>query len=400
MLTDARQTGENVFDMAFSWYRRVALPSLAVTFVFIVVVTARAQHIWTIAGDGDDGYNGDGIPATLAQLSGPGDVATDAAGDIYISDNVNNRVRKVSGGTITTFAGTGAIGYNGDGIPASLAHLSGPAGIAVDAQHNVLITDMGNYRIRKVLANGTIITIAGTGRAPNYNGDWIPATLASLNLPMSVSWDGAGDVIIADMGNERFRKVFALNGTICTIAGNGTEGYNGDGIPATLAQLQSPRGHAVDADGNVYIADVGNQRVRKVLPNGTITLFAGGNGSGWYNGDGIPASLATVACPNDVALGSHGSILIADTCNDRVRRVLANGTITTIAGTDQEGYNGDGIPATLASLSGPCGVFEDALGRVFIADTDNNRIRMIDAPATTSSVAKRVDAQSQGAMRR
>ena len=283
-------------------------------------------------------------------------------------------------GTITTIAGTGVRGYNGDGIPATLAQIHASTYVVVDAGGNVLIADMNNHRIRKVLTNGTIITIAGTGHSPPYNGDWIPATLACLNSPMSVGFDGFDNVFIGDTSNERIRKVFASNGTICTIAGNGVEGYNGDGIPATSARLYSPRGTAVDREGNVYIADPLNQRVRKVLLNGTITTFAG-NGTSGFNGDGIPASSAMVGCPFDVALGSHGSILIADSCNGRVRRVLANGTITTIAGTGQRGYNGDGIPATSATLADPTCVFEDACGRVFIADSSNNRIRVVDAPA-------------------
>ena len=349
--------------------------------VALVLLVARAQNISTLAGNGADGYNGDGIPATLAQLNVPESVAVDAVGNLYIADHVNDRVRMVlANGTITTLAGTATGGFNGDGIPASLAQLSRPAYVTIDVGGNVLIADMDNYRIRKVLPNGTITTIAGTGRAPNYNGDWIPATMASLFMPMSVHSDIAGNVLIGDTNNDRVRKVFAANGTICTIAGTGVRGYNGDGIPATLAELSAPGGTAMDVNGNVYIADTLNQRVRKVLANGTITTFAG-NGNSGYNGDGIPASSATIGCPFDVALGSHGSILIADTCNNRVRRVLANGTITTIAGTHEQGFNGDGIPATSACLSYPSSVMEDASGRVFITDSSNNRIRVIDAPS-------------------
>ena len=290
----------------------------------LVLLVARAQNISTLAGNGADGYNGDGIPATLAQLNVPESVAVDAVGNLYIADHVNDRVRMVlANGTITTLAGTATGGFNGDGIPASLAQLSRPAYVTIDVDGNVLIADMDNHRIR---------------------------------------------------------KVFAANGTICTIAGTGVRGYNGDGIPATLAELSAPGGTAMDVNGNVYIADTLNQRVRKVLANGTITTFAG-NGNSGYNGDGIPASSATIGCPFDVALGSHGSILIADTCNNRVRRVLANGTITTIAGTHEQGFNGDGIPATSACLSYPSSVMEDASGRVFITDSSNNRIRVIDAPS-------------------
>ena len=360
----------------------------SISSVALVVATCvLAQNISTIAGSGDDGYNGDDIPATLAHLSDPDGVAVDAAGNVYVADHVNDRVRRVlRNGTITTFVGTGVHGYNGDGIPASMALLRSPAYVTVDAGGDVFIADMNNYRIRKVLANGTITTIAGTGRAPNYNGDWIPATLASLYMPAAVGLDGAGNVLIGDMNNDRVRMVFASNGTICTVAGTGVRGYNGDGIPATLALLAAPSGTAVDREGNVYIADALNQRVRKVLSNGTITTFAG-NGKSGFNGDDIPASSASVGCPSDVALGNNGSILIADTCNNRVRRVLANGTITTIAGTHQQGYNGDGIPATSALLAYPMAVVEDASGRVFIADSSNNRIRVIAAPAAAATDA-------------
>ena len=373
--------------------------------------------IATFAGTAQYGYNGDSIAATSAELSVPTGVAVDSNGSVYIADSNNNRIREVSNGIITTFAGTGESGYNGDNIPAMSAILNTPRGVAIDAHGTVYIADTLNQRIREI-SNGTITTVAGYGPY-GYNGDNMPATSAQLASPNGVAADSQGNVYIADYGNRRVRQV--SNGTITTAVGNGTSGYNGDGVSPTSAQLDHPNGVAVDPQGNIYIADSSNGRVREIS-NGFITTVAGGGGVGYppvgspsglafdsqgnlyftdtgegyvdklsngvitvvagtgafgYSGDNGPATSASVALPNAIAVDSQGNIYIADTYNSRIRKV-SNGIITTIAGTDSYGYyNGDNIPATSATLYYPNGVAVDSQGNVYIADTLNYRIRKV-----------------------
>ncbi len=337
--------------------------------------------ITTAAGSGRE-YSGDGGPATGAQLYGPEGAAVDAAGDIYIADTVDNVVRRVAtDGTITTAAGGVNWGYSGDGGPATSAGIDLPAGVATDAAGNLYIADELDNVIRKV-ANGTITTVAGTGDY-DFSGDGGPATSAELNMPQGVAVDAAGNLYIADTYNYRVRKV-AVDGTITTVAGNGTAGFSGDGGPATGAQLNAPAGVAVDLAGNLFIADCGNNRVREVAPNGTITTVAG-NGTGGYAGDGGPAISAQLNSPSGVAADGAGSLYVADTCNHRIRKVAIDGTITTVAGTGTAGYSGDGGSATVAQLNYPYGVAVDAAGRIYIADTDNNVIRLL-VPQGTSSL--------------
>jgi sugar lactone lactonase YvrE len=283
----------------------------------------------------------------------------------------------LSNGTITTVAGTGTGGYNNDNILATNAELKNPNGVALDTNGNIYIADSGNNRIRKVFAvNSTIITIAGTGTGP-YNGDGILATNATLQDPRGVAVDTNGNIYIAETGNNRIRKVLS-NGTITTVAGTGTGGYNNDNILATSAELNKPYGVALDTIGDIYIADGNNNRIRKVLSNGTITTVAG-NGTGGYNNDNILATSAELNKPYGVALDTIGDIYIADTLNNRIRKVLSNGTITTVAGTGTGPYNNDNILATSANLLYPAGVALDTNGNIYIADTDNYRIRKIYA---------------------
>jgi hypothetical protein len=332
----------------------------------------------TIAGTGTDGYNGDSIPATSAQLNNPRGVAVDTAGNIYIADRDNARVRKVDAitGVITTIAGTGTSGYNGDNITATTARLRNPNGVAVDTAGNIYIVDSGNYRIRKVTgSSGVITTIAGDG---DYGGggDDGQATSAQLRIASGVAVDTAGNIYIADLDDDRIRKVDAITGVITTIAGTDTNGYAGDGGPATNAQLNYPNGVAVGATGNVYIADTGNSRIRKVTGSpGVITTFAGGG-----IGDGGPATNAPLNDPSGVAVDTAGNIYIADYGNSRIRKItVSSGVITTIAGTGTDGYAGDGGPATSAQLNRPSGVAVDTAGNIYIADYGNSRIRKVDA---------------------
>jgi uncharacterized protein (TIGR03437 family) len=344
----------------------------------------------TVAGNGVISRSGDGGAATSAQLNTPLGVAVDSAGNIYIADAFNNVVRRVaSNGIISIFAGTGTAGSSGDGGAATSAQLSGPQGVAVDATSNVYIADTGNNRVRKV-GGGTISTIAGSGTGGS-GGDGGAATAAQLNAPFGVALDTAGNVYIADFSNNRVRKV-AVNGTIATLAGSGVSGYGGDGGNATSARLNGPQGVAVDAAGNVYIADTANNRVRKVTTDGVISTLAG-NGVAGYDADGGQASATQVGNPTGVAADTFGNVYIADG-SSRVRKVFTSGIIATIAGNGQRGYSGDGGAAGSARLNGPSAVAVNAAGNVYVADTSNNAVRLLQVGGFGISLSAIVSAAS------
>lgn len=330
----------------------------------------------TIAGSSTAGYTGDGGPASAALLDQPGGMAIDATGNIYFADDQHHVVRKIDvSGIITTIAGTGTIGYSGDGGAATSAMLSLPKDVAVDAAGNVYIADYFNKRIRKVTPAGLISTVAGNGGS-GYGGDGVMATATTVFNPYGIAVDGAGNLYISDYGNQRIRKV-NTTGIISTIAGTGTIGSLGDGGPATNARINNPHGLTVDAAGNVYFADYANHRIRKINTSGIITLFAGGLGSG-YSGDGGPATAARVFNPTSVRLDALGNVFIADYVNGRIRKVDPSGIITSISGTiGGSGYSGDGGPATAARFAGAIGCSIDASGNVYISDEGNNRIRKV-----------------------
>jgi len=355
--------------------RAVAL-ALACLLISLAPCRLEAQDIATVAGNGTAGYNGDNIPATSAELNVPTGVALDSAGNVYIADYINNRIRKVNAsGVITTVAGNGTAGYNGDNIAATSAELNSPNGVALDSAGNLYIADQANQRIRMVnTGSGIITTVAGSGIA-GYNGDNIPATSAELSFPLVVVVDSADNLYIADSVNSRIRMVNA-GGTITTVAGNGTAGYNGDHIAATSAELNIPHGVALDSAGNLYIADFNNSRIRMVNASGIITTVAG-NGTAGYNGDNIAATSAELNTPTTAALDSADNLYIADNANQRIRKVNASGIITTVAGNGTAGYNGDNIPATSAELNYPVGVAVNGAGNLYIADTYNQRIRKV-----------------------
>ncbi|HLY62799.1 MAG TPA: PxKF domain-containing protein [Terriglobia bacterium] len=350
-----------------------------------------ASIITTVAGNGTADYRGDNGPATSAEIRDPIAVAVDSAGNVYIADTSNSRVRKVStSGTITTFAGggTGCAGQTdsvGDGCPATSANFALTYGVAVDSAGNVYIADTDNFRLRKVGTDGIITTVAGNGTY-GYSGDGGPATSAELDSPFGVAVDSAGNLYFADRNNQCIRKVDA-GGTITTVAGNGILGYSGDGGPATNAELAYPFAVAVDNAGNLYIADQFNARIRKVDASGTISTVAG-TGTGGYNGDNIAATSAELYYPVGVAVDSAGNLYIADASNQRTRKVDASGTITTVAGTGTGSYNGDNIPAISAELRCPYGVGLDSAGNLYIADTCNERIREVGITSNQSPVAR------------
>ncbi len=329
-----------------------------------------------VAGNGDGGYSGDGGPATAARLFGPYGVAVDATGNLYIADSGNHAIRKVAAdGTIATVAGNGTAGYAGDGWSAANALLDFPYSVAVDAAGNLYIADFSNNVIRKVGANGMIATVAGTGAA-GYSGDGGPATSARLSEPGGVAL-GAGSLYITDFRNSVIRKV--ANGGITTVAGNGIPGFSGDGGPATSAQLSWPSGEAVDSAGNLYIADTNNNAIRRVAADGSITTVAG-KGTPGYSGDGGQAAGAQVSHPWGVALDGNGNLFIADSGNFVIRKLAPNGVITTVAGNGTPGYSGDGGPATRAQLGQQIyGLAADAAGNLYIPDAGNSVIRKVDA---------------------
>jgi sugar lactone lactonase YvrE len=348
-------------------------------------VAAGTGVITTAAGTGLRGLRGDSGPATSAELAFPIGVAVDATGNLFIADSGNDQVRRVAGdsGIITTAAGHVLRGFAGDGGPATTARLGSPYAVALDARGNLYIADTFNYRVRKVDAvTGIVTTVAGTG-VPGFGGDGGPATSARLNRPVGVALDGAGNLFIADEGNHRVRKVAAETGLITTVAGTGTASFGGDGGPATSAPLFYPGGVAVDATGNLFIADRGNARVRRVFvavpPGPSITTVAG-VGTAGPAGDGGLARDAQLDLPRAVVPDSGGDLLIVDQGNQSIRRVAAGtGRITTVAGTGAFGFGGDGGPAAGAQLGAPLGIALDAAGNVFIADTYNHRIRRLAA---------------------
>ncbi len=341
-------------------------------------IPLQAQAIITVAGNGGPSqFCGDGGAATKACLTLPSDVAVDA-GSLFIADSSNARVRRVDEtGMITTVAGNGSRGFCGDGGPAIAACLGNPVGIAFDAAHNLFIAD--GTRIRRVDAAGTIITVAGNG-SQGYCGDTGPATSACLNVPQGIALDAAGNLFIADAFNHRVRKVDHA-GTITTVAGNGTSAYCGDGGPAANACLSAPYGVALNAAGELFIADAQNHRIRRIDATGSITTIAG-TGVGDYCGDGALASTACLYYPERLAFDADNNLFIGDYANSRVRKVDAIGTITTVAGSDVYGYCGDGGIATDACLASPRGVAVDA-SALFIADERNARIRKVDVALLT-----------------
>jgi sugar lactone lactonase YvrE len=307
-----------------------------------------ADVITTVAGTGEQGFAGDGGAPTGALLDSPAGVAVDGVGNIYIADTHNNRIRKVSGGIISTIAGTGVASFSGDGGAALSATLNHPTALAVDGAGNLYIADTDNHRIRKI--SGTnITTVAGDGEQ-SFAGDGGAATAAGLDSPNVVAVDGAGNIYIGDTHNERVRVVNS-SGVISTLAGNSSKSYSGDGGAATSASLARPRGLSVDAAGNVYVADSDNNRIRLIATTGKIATAAG-NGSQGFGGDGGPAISATLDTPRAPAVEVAGVFALSDTRNDLVRKVGLDGTIQTIAGVSQGTGGGQGTGGETLTLNG------------------------------------------------
>ena len=402
------------------------------------LVTSSPQHsvyhvafvntlVTLIAGNGSPGYSGDGSPAISAQLNYPGGIALDSSRNLYIADTSNSRIRKVTPqGVISTVAGTGEAGFSGDGGPATSARINYPRDIAVDSSGNLFIADSINYRIRKVTPEGVISTVSGTGTS-GFSGDGGPALSASIGYISAVAVDGVGNLWISDNSNYRIRKITST-GIISTVAGNGVFGLSGDGGPATSARLAAPRGIVLDGSGNLLIADTGNSRIRRVntegiistvfvttvygpaavaveggsgnllvadtgsnrifrvSPSGTIISQAAGSGTFGFSGDGGQATSALLRSPSGLVKDAAGNLLVADSSNNRIRKVSPAGVISTFAGTGMAGFGGDGGPATSAQLNSPGDVAVGPDGSVYITDC-SNRIRRVSPEGVITTFA-------------
>jgi uncharacterized protein (TIGR03437 family) len=347
-------------------------------------------NISTVAGNGYAWSIGDGLLASLAQLKSPAGLALDPAGSLYIADSGTARIRRVDErGWIATVAGNGQAGFGGDGHAATTAQLTLPGGVAVDAAGNLYIADTRNHRVRKVLPSGFILTVAGTGVAA-LGAENTYAPQAPLNEPRSVAVDSWGALYIADTGNHRVVRINSA-GMMATVAGNGSPGWAGDNGRASVAQLNAPAAIAFDARGNLYIADTFNHLVRKVSAAGIIMTVAG-TGAAGFSGDSGPAISATLNFPAGVAVDPAGVVYIADTWNHRIRMVDAAGVIRTIAGSDAPGYKGDGVPALAAQLNYPSGIVVDPAGVVLFSDSFNNRVRRVTPQGAVQPPAAVVDA--------
>jgi len=336
--------------------------------------------ITTIAGNGEGGFSGDGGLAISARIDNPYGITVDSKGNLYIADYSNHCIRKVdTAGIISTVAGNGVAGFDGDGGPATAAQLNWPYNVAIDNIGNLYIADSFNDRIRKVNIAGVISTIAGGEQG--FSGDGGPATDAQFDSPHGVAVDSNGNLYIADNRNSRIRKIDTA-GIISTIAGNGVKGFSGDGGPATAAQLYFPYDVAVDNSGNLFIADTTNNCIRKVDTAGIISTIAGNGDGDWgFSGDGGPATAAQLDSPCGIAIDSNGNLYIADTSNNRIRKVNTAGIIYTVVGSGDTGiwsggFGGDGGTATTALLNYPMDVAIDN-SNLYIADQDNNRIRRV-----------------------
>ena len=354
---------------------------LACSFLVVAAGCGSSKPGGTVAGPL-------GVSNPVARFSadgGPEGFVFDGAGNLYTSDCFAARVFVIDqSGTMKLVGGSGpggfSAGYEGDNAPASKAQLSCPDGVALDSEGNLFVSDHGNNRIRKISPKGVITTFAGAGATGvdqgAFAGDGGPASKARLSEPVGLVFDGKGNLYVADRDNHAIRKI-SPDGVISTVAGDGSPGFSGDGGPATKAKLDQPEAFAFDAQGNIYFSDSANNRVRRIDTHGVITTVAGTGESG-FAGDGGPATKARIADPYGVAVDKTGNLYVSDTDSNRIRRIDTNGVITTIAGTGKAGSAGDGGPAAKAQLNGPYGLVLDRQGNLYVADNGNQRVRKID----------------------
>ena len=334
--------------------------------------------IQTIAGTGEAGHSGDGGPAERALINDPFMCDFDQQGNMYFGQAKGHTLRRVDAatGVITTIAGTGAEGYSGDGGPASQATVNQIYSLCVDANGDIYIVDRLNAAIRKIEAStGIITTVAGTGD-PGYSGDGGPGNRAELVEPNDIFLDGKGGVLIADIQDQRVRRLDLGTGIITTFAGNGEKVRSGDGNPATQASFFGSRAVCMDSRGNTYVSEREGHGVRKIDANGIMSTFAG-TGEKGYSGDGGPAIASTWNGPKAIRCDHHDNIIVVDTENHAIRRIdSVTGVVTTVAG-GQLGSEGDGGNPTAAGLARPHGCAVDRDGNLYIADSNNNRVRVV-----------------------
>lgn len=340
--------------------------------------------IFTVAGTGTLGFIGDGVLATRAHLWFAAAVAVDVEGNIFVADSFNNRIRRVDArtGVIATVAGMGYQGFSGDGGLATEAKLNSPGGVAIDLQGNILIADTFNHRVRIVdHRTGIISTLVGSGIQGSSGDDGL-AVRAQLSEPTGISIDQTGNLLIADTANHRVQLVNSAAGVVSTLAGTGTPGFSGDGGMGTTAQLNGPTSVAFDREGGVLIADTFNNRVRRLdMRTGTIQTIAGVGTQG-FGGDGALAIEAELIEPSGVAVDGKGNILVADTFNNRIRRIdHLSGIVTTVVGAGTRGLSGNGTGALSAELNNPVGLTQDAFGNLVVADAGNHRVLRVIAEA-------------------
>jgi uncharacterized protein (TIGR03437 family) len=371
--------------------------SIAIAFVMAPLLCQAQGLITTVAGNGSVGFSGDGGPATSATLGLPNGVTVDNAGNVYIMDALNRRVRKVdTSGKISTFAGGGL--SLGDGGPAASAGLAlvgtvPHLGIVADKDGDIYLADYGDNRVRKVSRTGIITTVAGKGTLgqSGFSGDGGPAVNAELNSPSGLALDKSGNLYIVDTGNGRIRKV-DTSGIITTVAGRGNGFTLGDGGPATNAQLANPSDVAVDSAGNIYIADVGNHSVRKVDTSGTIRSILHGSFGTCPSGSVVAAG-ADIGDAVGLAIDSAGDLLIADRSADCLHKLDTAGKVTTVAGGGST-LNGEGIPATSAGLGAVVAAAADESGDIYLVDNSFSKVRKVAAPALTPVIAAALNGAS------
>ncbi|MDK2123351.1 NHL domain-containing protein [Parachitinimonas caeni] len=344
-----------------------------------------------IAGTGALGFAGDNGPARLARFNSPEGIAVDAAGNVYVSDSLNQRIRRIDAATgiITTIAGTEFADYRGDNGPAKQAGFNYPTGLAFDRTGNLYVADSYNHRVRKIdMKSGIVTAFAGIQGDGGFSGDGGPAIGAQLANPTAIAFDQTGNMFIADAANNRIRRVDAVSGLLTTYAGTGATGMGGDGIAATAANFDWPQGVAVDASGNVYISDSSNNRLRKIDSRSKVISTLAGYGNttyGGYDKDGVTANQTRLNNPAQIAIDPAGNLFVADSENHRIRKIDTKGLISTFAGVGD--ILGDGGPALSAPFVAPRAMAFDAVGNLYVADTDNNRVRMIDTKGRLATIA-------------
>jgi uncharacterized protein (TIGR03437 family) len=347
---------------------RGSLPVVCLGLLSSTLASAQQYTINTLAGNGTAGFL-DGSDLSAAQFTSPNAIAIDSKGAVYVADTGGHRIRLISGGAVSTIGGTGTSGYNGSGAAATSANMNSPGGIVVDSSGTIYIAETSNHVVRKI-SGGNITLVAGSGTA-GYGGDGGAANGAVLSGPTGLALDSAGNLYIADTGNNLVRRV-TKDGNINQWVGAG----------ATGGRLRNPTGLAINAAGDLYIADAGNRRIAK-YSNGQLTNFAG-NGNVGFGGDGGPAVNAQFNNPVGVTVDAAGNVYIADANNGRIRKVTTDGNIFTIAGKGGAGYSGDGGDAGAAALNFPRGVAIGPDGKIHIADTGNSVIRVLTATSANS----------------